>query len=230
MSGTENVLPLAAVDGIMAFMSTTTQSPKTKRRWYQFSLKTLLVVVSLSCFGFAWIGWRMQQARENRERVAASEKEIEKTVAAIENSGGMVFSGNEERRPQTWLEGQFDDPGDADDPVRDDLKVTTVIFLSYAQGGKVTDAELEQLLKGLENLEDLDLYRTNITDAGLEHVKVLKNLRYLNLHWQKKVTDAGLEYLKGLESLQHLDLRGTNVTDEGVNKLQRALPNCRISH
>jgi len=202
--------------------------PKPKRRWYQFSLGTLLVVMLLSCFGFAWIGWRMQQARENRERVAASEKEIEKTVAAIANSGGMAFSGNEERRPQTWLEGQFDDPGDADDPVRDDLKVTTVIFQFYAQGGKVTDAELKQLLKGLENLEDLDLYRTNITDAGLEHVKGLKNLRYLNLHWQKKVTDAGLEHLKGLERLRHLDLRGTKVTDGGVENLQRALPNCKI--
>jgi len=208
-------------------MPTTTQPPKPKRRWYQFSLKTLLVVMLLSCFGFAWIGWRMQQARENRERVAASEKEIEKTVAAIANSGGMAFSGNEERRPQTWLEELFDDPGDADDPVRV-LKVTTVIFQFYAQGGKVTDAELKQLLKGLENLEDLDLYRTNITDAGLEHVKGLKHLRYLNLHWQKKVTDAGLEHLKGLESLQHLDLRGTKVTDGGVENLQRALPNCKI--
>ena len=206
----------------------TTQPPKPKRRWYQFSLKTLLVVMTVATVAFGgWVQFRRQRARENRDRVAASEKAIEKAVAAIENSGGMVFSGNEERRPQTWLEELFDDPGDADDPVRV-LKVTTVIFQFYAQGGKVTDAELKQLLKGLENLEDLDLYRTNITDAGLEHVKGLKHLRYLNLHWQKKVTDAGLEHLKGLESLQHLDLRGTKVTDGGVENLQRALPNCKI--
>ena len=34
-------------------MSTTTQPPKPKRRWYQFSLLTLLVALTLACVGFA---------------------------------------------------------------------------------------------------------------------------------------------------------------------------------
>ncbi|MGD0899850.1 MAG: hypothetical protein ABR915_18615 [Thermoguttaceae bacterium] len=41
-------------------------------------------------------------------------------------------------------------------------------------------------------------------------------------------TDAVLEHLKGLAKLQRLYLDGTKVTDEGVKKLQEALPNCKI--
>ena len=44
------------------------------------------------------------------------------------------------------------------------------------------------------------------------------------------ITDAGLEHLKGLTKLRSLRLSGTKVTHEGVNKLQQALPNCKIAH
>jgi hypothetical protein len=44
------------------------------------------------------------------------------------------------------------------------------------------------------------------------------------------VTDAGLEHLKALRQLQRLDLKETKVTADGVKKLQQALPNCKIEH
>ena len=40
--------------------------------------------------------------------------------------------------------------------------------------------------------------------------------------------DAGLERLKGLRQLQELAIANSPVTDEGLKKLQQALPNCRI--
>ena len=47
-------------------------SPKPKRRWYQFSLKTLMVVVTVATMAFGvWVQYRRQRARENRERLAA---------------------------------------------------------------------------------------------------------------------------------------------------------------
>ena len=43
-----------------------------------------------------------------------------------------------------------------------------------------------------------------------------------------QVTDAGIEHLKGLTKLLGLDLRATHVTDAGVEELKSALPNLRI--
>ena len=45
-----------------------------------------------------------------------------------------------------------------------------------------------------------------------------------------EITDAGLFHLKGLNYLICLDSRYTKVTDEGANKLQEALPKCWIGH
>jgi Leucine-rich repeat (LRR) protein len=61
----------------------------------------------------------------------------------------------------------------------------------------------------------------------MEHLKGLRQLQKLDLGGAK-VTDAGLEHLKGLTKLQSLDLIFTNVTDQGVKKLQQALPKCEI--
>ena len=43
-----------------------------------------------------------------------------------------------------------------------------------------------------------------MTDAGLEHLKGLTQLRELNLN-DTQVTDAGLEHLKGLTQLQSVE-------------------------
>lgn len=48
--------------------------------------------------------------------------------------------------------------------------------------------------------------------------------------FRTKVTDAGLEHLQGLTELDLLDVVNTKVTPEGVGELQQALPNCGIRH
>ena len=77
-----------------------------------------MMTVAIVAFG-GWVQYRRERAQENRDRMAA----VEEAVAAIEELGGYVVSKYEEKRPQTWLEEQFDDPGDADNPVGV-LKVT----------------------------------------------------------------------------------------------------------
>lgn len=140
-------------------------SPKPKRRWYQFNLLTLLVVMTVATLAFGgWVQYMRYQAQVNRDRVATSEKAIEKAAARIEELGGHLYTEYDWRRPQTWLEQQFGDPGDPHNPV-DVLEATNVYLVST----KTTDADLGHL-KELTNLDSLDVSYTKVTDAGLMHL------------------------------------------------------------
>ena len=83
-----------------------------------------------------------------------------------------------------------------------DLGKVTRLDLSFT---KITDASLNELAK-LNNLAELGLAGTQITDTGLKEVAKLKQLKMLNLG------------------------STTSVTEASVVQLQKALPNCRISH
>ena len=47
---------------------------------------------------------------------------------------------------------------------------------------------------------------------------------------ETEVTDAGLEHLKALTKLRYLNLEGTQFADDALEKLQQALPRCKIEH
>jgi internalin A len=84
-------------------------------------------------------------------------------------------------------------------------------------GSQITDAGLKELA-GLKNLQWLNLWGTQITDAGLKELAGLKNLQWLNLT-RAQITDAGLKELAGLKNLQWLNLWGTQITDAGLKEL-----------
>jgi hypothetical protein len=106
----------------------------------------------------------------------------------------------------------------------------------WLQNTRVTDAGLVQL-RGLKQLQFLDLSGVKVTDAGLVHLRGLSQLEVLWLI-ETEVTDAGLIHLEGLKQLRLLGLAinntlmstSTKVTDQGVKKLQQALPKCKIEH
>ena len=57
----------------------------------------------------------------------------------------------------------------------------------------------------------------------------MANLQPLRLSYTQ-VTDAGLVHLKGLTNLESLALASrTQITDAGITELQTTLPNCKIS-
>ena len=55
----------------------------------------------------------------------------------------------------------------------------------------------------------------------------MKALRQLNLS-NTGITDTGLEAIAGLDELTSLFLGGTKVTNDGFQRLQKALPKCSI--
>jgi internalin A len=82
-------------------------------------------------------------------------------------------------------------------------------------------------LRGLKNLQALNLAGKQITGAGLKELAALKNLQELGLSYTK-ITDAGLKELAALKNLQWLELCRTKVTDTGIAELKKALPYCEI--
>src|SRR5262249_62323112 len=77
---------------------------------------------------------------------------------------------------------------------------------------------------------EIDLSRTNLDDSGLENLMPSLN-RYSPLDLDLRatgVTDSGLAHLKGLKNLVRVRLGKTQVTDEGVSELRRALPDLRV--
>ena len=72
----------------------------------------------------------------------------------------------------------------------------------------------------------LSLEHTQVTDAGLVHLKKIPKLKCLWLN--EYVTDAGLVHLKDLTSLVTLCVRNTQLTTKDTARLRLALPGCLI--
>ncbi len=89
------------------------------------------------------------------------------------------------------------------------------VDLRYSE---VTDAGLAHL-KELTGLHSLNLSGTQFTDAGLVHLEGLTGLKVLNLG-STKFTDAGLVYFGRLTGLRTLILNCTKVTDARLQRLE----------
>jgi hypothetical protein len=204
---------------------------QTKLRWFQYSLRTLLVLVILCAFACSWLAVKLQQARRQREVVAEIREEL---GGRIHYDWQLDYRGSYLLNPQMptpqWLRNLFGDDlfqsaghvgieGDKiTDAVLELLKDFRYLRVLELTGSQVTDVGMKHL-KGLHQLQQLVLKGGRFTDAGLEHLKGLNQLQYLDFtHTQ--ITDAGLENLKGLSHLQVLDLANTQITDAGLENLK----------
>ena len=71
----------------------------------------------------------------------------------------------------------------------------------------------------LTGLKELDLYGTNITDAGMKSISKLQSLNCLTL--PNLITNAGLYNIADLQSLKRLHLVRSNVTDKGIYQISK---------
>jgi len=75
------------------------------------------------------------------------------------------------------------------------------------------------IVSTMPNLEKLYLQKTGISDDALTHLEGLNHLRYLNLYGTQ-ITDTGLESLVDLPSLDSLFIWETNVTEEAADSFK----------
>jgi hypothetical protein len=217
---------------------------KPKRRWYQYSLRSLFVLTTLFAF---WLGVNIHRARQQKEAVEAllvADARVVYDDRWDEPQGGRA--GDSTQPTSNWLRAQlgndfFDDvtgvyfegwardmeehtrwtTWDLDESVLIDM-VNAMTHLKNLRRLKrldlrrlpVWDAGLLHV-EGLAGLEVLNLTCTKVTDTGMARLAGLKNLRELNLSFNV-ITDAGIEHLAGMTRLEDLDLEGTKVSNAGL--------------
>jgi hypothetical protein len=159
--------------------------------------------------------WTPGRSRAEREALAVLRKtnEIEATEDGTKPVTELVFLPRWVRRVRT-------DP-DLGPAVMD--AVMAFKDLDYLQigGPQFTDSHLERL-KGLPKLKFLWIARgSRITDAGLAHLKTFPALTRLDLDDAPRVTLAGLAHLEGIPKLEELWLQGRQFSDDAVPRLAR---------
>jgi hypothetical protein len=198
-------------------------------RWrFQFSIRSLLVLVLVVAIPSSWMRVEIELARRQSEAV----KGIWHVAEAVDYDWQVVVGpawlwnllGNDFFMNVNGVHIIDNTVMDAGLEHLGGLGQLQVLTLS---GTKVTDAGLVHLDE-LTQLKTLRLWGTNVTDAGLVHLKRLTKLQSLDVGGNA-VTDAGLPYLAELSQLQTLYLWNTEVTDEGVRKLRQVLPNCKVT-
>jgi len=73
----------------------------------------------------------------------------------------------------------------------------------------------------------LHMNRTWIDDGSIAALRAINTLEHLDLI-RRKVTDAGLEYLESLPNLKKLVLRRSLVTQEGYDLFKKAHPTVSV--
>lgn len=102
----------------------------------------------------------------------------------------------------------------ADRFFRDDFELERL----DAKDSKIDDRSLA-LISNQRNLKLLNLQGTQITDAGVPYLRLLRHLYDLNLSYTK-ISDEGLKLVGQIPNLAFISLNGDKVTDKGISYLQ----------
>jgi len=108
------------------------------------------------------------------------------------------------------------DIGAVVEPVAQNTNYLSANFVTVTDAG---NKEVQLLLPLQEQLIELKLGSSSITDSALQLIAQFKNLMRLQLDYTK-ITDKGLASLTALQNLRYLNLVGTAVTEKGVLQLK----------
>jgi hypothetical protein len=204
-------------------ITTALATPKTRRRWLQFSLRTLLVLgagrrlgkrysmVFLATVILVSPAFASETTTGRAYRALAWQETRRGPVTRL-----WVIPAAKKEAAKKWQTGMI--PGTL-------LEGMDVVHLS---GGPWMFIDLSY--SGLTNypeLRSLDMSFTEVKDADLVHLAKCPRLEAVGLDFTG-VTGTGLQQLKTVRQLRYLSLVGAAVTDKDVAALQQSLPKLKI--
>jgi hypothetical protein len=196
----------------------------------RYSLRGLLVAVTLLCFLVGWFAIRLRQA----ERQATAVKSLQ--------AGHIVVGYDYMLDEQGEYTGSPDPPAGFFRELFGHDFFSSVVRVEYSagqmpecglapladvrglrqlslRGVTVGDADVD--MNDLSGLESLDVAFTNISDQTVRHMTTLDRLSSLDLSGTV-ISDAGLKGLKYCRRLRELFLQDTFVSEQAVQSLRDA--------
>lgn len=198
-----------------------------RRPWFRFSVRTLLVLITLLS---VWLAIQANRARHQKTAV-------DEIIAA----GGQVLYDYEPsrfekaRRLVEAAETGLPPPAFVKEPGGPKW-LRQLIGNEYFQhvvevdlrGAHWTDTEsVLRHIASLSDLERLFLIRADMSDEELRHIGQLTKLKLLVIR-DNEITDGALVHLYSLCRLEQLNVINTKVSAEGVANLQEYLPDCVV--
>jgi hypothetical protein len=186
--------------------------PKPKRRW-QFSLRTLLIVVVLASLVMGCVVAFMEEARRQRSLAKA----MSDAGVTVTDEGDVLVVPSVIRSPTP---GCWANIAEVFVETDEGMKYLKEFPNARTVGihGQVTDAGMVHI-KDVPRLEELTLGQSNVSNTGLWHVGQLTGLRKLYLR-SDTISDDGLQYIGNLSELDRLGLCGVDVSDAGLVHLK----------
>jgi hypothetical protein len=75
--------------------------------------------------------------------------------------------------------------------------------------------------------DNVQFYEKRLTDADLEALAGHPNLHWIILR-HCEVSETGIHFFTGAKKLRYMDLTGTTLSDDAIERIKTALPNCKI--
>lgn len=177
-----------------------------KSRWWQFSLRRMIIWVTILGIALGWLGNEVLRAR--RQRLIVEE------IQRLGGSARYDYDPTEIRgtRPHQRSRGRW-----LTELVGPDL-FAHVSGVYFGENTNATDEDMK-FLSELPRLKAVELFGAGITDATIERLKNARHLRGLHLD-DTLCTTVAVSRLPAAPSLEHFTLLGVTVNDANMPPLE----------
>lgn len=180
-----------------------TKTPRPISHWARISLRGLFVLMTVTAIS---VGLFIKEMRDHRA-----------AIIAVNDSHGAISTLS--LNGPNWLQRFVGD-------VRYFWRPVAVRFNS---AHPITDAELRSLMPHLLEFDELtyvNLYRSNVTDAGIKELLPLSHkLEAIDIRLTS-VSDKSVPVLKQFPQLTLLRVQGSAISAPGRDEIRKSLPNC----
>jgi hypothetical protein len=193
---------------------------KPRRPWYRrlsfrISVRGLIVLVLVVGGGLGWIVHRARVQRDAYETIKAARADVRYDWEG--SSSITIHQGPARSRWPSWLVSAIGI--DYFQNVRD-LSFTTIPQDNFHEVPTCNGNDILALIGGLGNLENVSIDTISSDRPGLENLRPLSRLKFLNLSISGQ-TKVDFSFLEGLSQLEDLQLYGPFISDETLAHLSK---------